>query len=323
MALNPGKSVICHCIFCAIFLALAIIPASAADRTIVSLGTATPGGGFPVYGNTFAEAVNRSDNSLRIETRFTKGSKENIPLLEAGKLDIALIQGESLYEWLSGSGQRAGLRIIAVMYSSPGMFAVKTASPYRRMQDLKGLPVIFGAKGSGLPILSRYALNGVGLDQDRDFKAIYLDKVSDAPKMIEDGKAVALWGGGVGWPAFEAVAKAGGGARFLAPTEEEIGRILEKYPFLRRLTLPANSYQGQTAPIASVGSWSFVMARSDLPDDIAYRIAKALHRSEVFLATRLPQARETTMANTLSAAPSRDLIHPGVMKYLREIGMIR
>jgi hypothetical protein len=29
------------------------------------------------------------------------------------------------------------------------------------------------------------------------------------------------------------------------------------------------------------------------------------------------------MANTLSAAPGRDMIHPGVLRYLIEIGMIR
>ena len=37
----------------------------------------------------------------------------------------------------------------------------------------------------------------------------------------------------------------------------------------------------------------------------------------------VPQARETTAANTAAAAPRRDLIHPGVAKYLQEIGLLR
>ena len=37
----------------------------------------------------------------------------------------------------------------------------------------------------------------------------------------------------------------------------------------------------------------------------------------------LDQARESTLENTLAAAPSRDLIHPGVLKYMREIGLLR
>ena len=52
-------------------------------KTTISLGTATPGGGFPLYGNAFAEIMNAADPTLSIEPRNTKGSNENIPLLEA------------------------------------------------------------------------------------------------------------------------------------------------------------------------------------------------------------------------------------------------
>jgi len=63
-------------------------------KTTISLGTATPGGGFPVYGNAFAEIMNAADPALSIEPRNTKGSNENIPLLESDQLDIALVAGE-------------------------------------------------------------------------------------------------------------------------------------------------------------------------------------------------------------------------------------
>ena len=69
--------------------------APAASRTTVILGTATPGGGFPVYGNAVAAVINEMEDTLHVETRNTKGSTENVPLLEAGQLDIALVQGKS------------------------------------------------------------------------------------------------------------------------------------------------------------------------------------------------------------------------------------
>src|SRR6266487_6306473 len=68
------------------------------QKTTISLGTATPGGGFPLYGNAFAEVMNDADKTLAIEPRNTKGSNENIPLLEAGQLDLALVAGEPSYE---------------------------------------------------------------------------------------------------------------------------------------------------------------------------------------------------------------------------------
>ncbi|MCC6212855.1 MAG: hypothetical protein IT513_17605 [Burkholderiales bacterium] len=136
------------------------------------LGTATPGGGFPVYGDAYAAMLNAQEPKVRIETRNTKGSTENVPLLEAGKLDLGLVAGE------------------------------------------------------------------------------------------------------------------------LA-----------------------------SAALASVGSWSFVLARPGLPDEQGYLLAGALHRSESAFAARLEQARESTAANTVAAAPRRDLVHPGALKYFREAGL--
>jgi uncharacterized protein len=297
---------------------------TAITKTTISLGTATPGGGFPLYGNNFAEAINAADPALSIEPRNTKGSNENIPLLEAGQLDIALVAGEPSYEAFMGIGRPATkLKILTAMYSSPGMFVVRADSPYKTIRDLVGQPVAFGAKGSGLPILSRYMLDGIGLKQDEDFKSIYLDRAGDGPAMVQDGRAAALWGAGIGWPGFAAMAESSGGARFIAPDAGEIARIRAKHTFLKPLTIAAGSYPGQTAAIDSVGSWSYVLVRETLPDDVAYHLAKTLHGAEATFCQKLPQACETTAANTAAAAPSQELIHPGVLKYFREIGVVK
>jgi len=291
---------------------------------IVVLGTATPGGGFPVYGAAVAETINAIDPSLAIQPRNTKGSTENVPLLAAGQLDLALVQGEVVHEALTGVGRPpANLKILAAMYSTPGMFVVRADSPYRAIADLRGKPVAFGARGSGLVILARYVLDGLGLDQERDFQAVYLDRAGDGPAMVLDGRVAALWGGGTGWPGFTAVAKDRAGARFIAPGADEIARILAKHTFLRRMTVAAGAYPGLDAPLPSVGSWSFILTRADLPDDVAYRLARALHRGEEALARRLPQARETTAVNTVAAAPRPDLIHAGVLRYLREAALLQ
>ncbi len=152
-----------------------------------------------------------------------------------------------------------------------------------------------------------------------DIKPIYLEKAGDGPAMLQDGRAEALWGAGVGWPAFAALAKSG--ARFIAPGAADIKTILAKNPALQPVTLPAKSYPGQEAALPSVGSWSYVLAKPALSDDAAYLLARAIHRAEPKLAARLEQARETTMANTIAAAPRPELIHPGVRRYLAEAGL--
>jgi TRAP transporter TAXI family solute receptor len=316
-------------IVCAGVMLLAVSAAAqegdkAIQKTTITLGTATPGGGFPLYGNSFAEVINAADPTLSIEPRNTKGSNENIPLLETGQLDIALVAGEPSYEAFMGIGRpRTTIKILTAIYSSPGMFVVRAESPYRTIRDLIGQPIAFGAKGSGLPILSRYVLDGLGLKQDEDFKAIYLDHAGDGPALVRDGRAAALWGAGIGWPGFTAVAAAPGGARFIAPDADEIARIRARHSYLKPLTVPAGSYPNQDAPINSVGSWSFILVRENLPDDVAYHLARSLHSAETALCKKLAQACETTAANTVAAAPSLDLIHPGVLRYLREIGVAK
>ena len=297
--------------------------APAAGRTTVTLGTATPGGGFPVYGQAVADTINEVDATLDVRPRNTKGSTENVPLLEAGSLDLALVQGEVVHEALTGVGRApADLRVLAAMYSTPGMFVVRADASYRSIDDLKGRPVAFGARGSGLIILARYVLDGLGLDRDRDFQAVLLDAAGDGPAMVMDGRAAALWGGGIGWPGFTAVARGPAGARFLVPDLDGIQRIQRRHPFLKLMLVPAGSYPGQTAELHSVGSWSFIMARPTLADEVAYRLARALHRGEGALGARLAQARETTAANTVAAVARPELLHPGVHRYLVEAGLV-
>jgi len=279
----------------------------------VILGTATPGGGFPLFGAAYAEALNAAEPALRIETRNTKGSSENLPLLEAGAIDLGLVAGEYASAALAQPG--TGLRIVAAMYSSPGLFIVPAASTIRRIAELAGRPVVLGTQGSGLTVLGRTVLRSLAIPVEE----ILLEKAADGPPLLADGRAVALWGAGVGWPAFATMAQAGG--RFVAPDAKEIRRILDGNPNLKPATLPAASYAGQDEALPSVGSWSFVFARPGLPEDEGYLLARALHRAEGALAARLAQARETTAANTVAAAPGAQLIHAGARRYFHEIGL--
>ena len=294
------------------------------QKTTLIMGTATQGGGFPLYGNAFAAVIAETDPTLSIETRNTMGSSENMPMMEKGQLDLGLVAGESFYQALQGIGRPPlKLKILTAIYGTAGMFAVRGDSPYHSIQDLVGKTVAFGAKGSGIPILGRYMLDGIGLKQDGDFKSLLLDHAGEGPEMVLDGRADAIWGAGIGYPGFFELAKGPSGVRFIAPTAEEIARMSAKYTLLKPMTIPAGSYPGQTAPIHSLGSWSFILTRVDLPDDVAYRLARALHGAEGAFCKKLKQACETTAANTVAAVPDIALIHPGVMKYYREIGVVK
>jgi TRAP transporter TAXI family solute receptor len=286
--------------------------------TKVVLGTATKGGGFQLFGDTFATVVNTTDASLQVEPIATRGSKQNLTYLEEGKIDIGLVEGNAARQALEGIGRTpANLKVLGVMYPNPGMFVVRADSPYQHIKDLKGKPIAFGTRASGLRILANDVLDGIGLAADRDFEAVILEKAADGPRLVLDHKVEALWGAGIGWPGFVQVANGPVGARFIAPSATQIKQILAKHPHLKTMSVPAGTYKGQDVDIKSVGLWSLILVRPELPEEVVYRLTRAIHQSEAELAKQLRQGRYTTAQNTVSQVPTAQL-HFGAIRYFRE-----
>ena len=307
-------------------LVLGVGPWSAAGAdtaaTRVTLGTSTKGGGFELFGQHLADVINAVDSSLRVEAIATKGSKQNLAYLEEARVDIGLVEGNAARHALAGNGaEPTELQVLSVMYPNPGMFVVRADSPYRRIGDLKGKAVAFGTRASGLRILATDVLDGLDLKPDRDFQQVILDHAGDGPRLVLEKRVEALWGAGIGWPGFVKVAESPEGARFIAPTAAEIERIQAKHPHLKTMSVPAGTYRGQNARIDSVGLWSLILVRPELPDEMVYRLARAIHRGEGTLAARLDQGSYATARNTVEQVPFAQL-HPGAARYFREVGLL-
>lgn len=82
-------------------------PSKALATDTLLMGTATPGGGFPLYGDAVAQAINETEPLLQVLTRNTKGSTENVSLLLSGTLDLALVQGEVAGEYFEHANDPA------------------------------------------------------------------------------------------------------------------------------------------------------------------------------------------------------------------------
>lgn len=306
--------------------AMAALPirvrAQESDLRLV-LATATPGGSFPAFGQALADSIRPVDPGLALTLRATKGSQENLALLKAGTVDLALVQGEYAYEALKAdAGSDAGLTVVAPVSSSPGLFVVPAGSAIHRVEDLRGRPVALGTHASGLTTMGRTVLRGSGIDPDRDIEPILLDRAGDGAPMVLDGRAAALWGAGTAWPGFRVLAEAPGGARFFGPAPEAIDRILALHPALQRLTIPAGALTGQSAAIDTVGSWSFILARAGLDAAAVTRLVRAMDRSSAAFAQSYPQGADANPRNLVSAVPPAWL-HPASAAYLREIGALR
>lgn len=294
-----------------------------ANPQTLDLGTATKGGGFELFGRTLSAVVNQTGTGVKLNPVATKGSRQNLQLLEEGKILVGQVEGNAARQAIEGIGRnKLDVKVLSVMYPNPGMFVVRADSPYQTIDDLKGQPIAFGTRASGLRILVNDVLDGLGLDPQNDFQQIILDKAAQGPELVLDKNVEALWGAGIGWPGFVKVANSGVGARFIPPSASQIESILQKHPHLKKMTVPAGTYKGQNEDIHSIGLWSLILISPKVPDDTAYELARAIHEGEAMLARELAQGRYTTAENTLRNV-DRQLLHPGVVRYYRDQNLIQ
>jgi len=288
----------------------------------VRFGTSTAGGGFAPYAAALIDALKGVDPILDIKPVTTKGSTDNAERLQQGDIDIGLVSGEVMYEWIGKNPDKPKLKIISVIYSTPGMFAVRPDSRYHRITDLLGRSIVWGPHGTGSAVQARYVMEGLGLDVDRDFDPIYPESFTDGPTLVIDRRAAALWGSGYRWPGFIEMTNQPAGARFVVPTAAEIARIRAKYPFLAELSVPGGLYPGQYEPLTTVGAWSYILCRPDLDDAVGYRMARSLYRAE---RSSMPSKHtvQTTARNTLAAITSLDALQPGVLRFYREAKLVQ
>jgi TRAP transporter TAXI family solute receptor len=302
---------------------VSLAPAAAlAQNMEVRFGTSTSGGGFAPYAAALIDALKSVDPILDIKPIITKGSTDNVERLQKGDIDIGLVSGEVMYEWLTEHPDKPKLRVISVIYSTPGMFAVRPDTRYHRIRDLLGRSIVWNPRGTGSAVQARYVMQGLGLDMDRDFDPIYPESFADGPTMVIERRAAALWGSGYRWPGFIELTNQPAGARFIVPTAAEIAQIRARFPFLAELTVPGGMYPGQYEALATVGAWSFILARPDLDDGIGYRLGRSLYRAE---RAAMPSKHtvQTTARNTLAAITSLDALQPGVLRFYREAKLVQ
>jgi hypothetical protein len=102
-------------------------------------------------------------------------------------------------------------------------------------------------------------------------------------------------------------------------TADQIKILRQQMPELSDSTIPRGVYPSLTADYHAVGLFNFVVANKDLPEDLVYRIVKAVFDKHAQLVRAHSAAGETIPANI-----NRDTflpIHPGALRYYREIGI--
>ncbi|MEC8039017.1 MAG: TAXI family TRAP transporter solute-binding subunit, partial [Pseudomonadota bacterium] len=112
--------------------------------------------------------------------------------------------------------------------------------------------------------------------------------------------------------------------RFVGPaddTGEAVDKALGKYRY--RDTIPTGLYSGQMneAPVQTFNTAVGIVVNADVPEDTVYRITKAFWENVDSVTSTAPWAAslDPQFGGTLQG--SGISLHPGAMKYYKEIGV--
>jgi uncharacterized protein len=285
----------------------------------IAIATASPGGTYYVYGQALADILGK-EIGIEVTAQATQGTTRNIILIETGHAALGLITMGIGWEAWNGTGdwtkgqQFRAMRAILPMYDSPFQIAAAIRSNVKSFEQLAGKRIGAGPRGGTS-----------GTYFPRIFEMFKIPVVLSYGSIEETTSQIAAGGldgivsaTGVPVPAlFELDQKEG--MRYVPFTADQINILKQQMPELTDSTIASGVYPSLTVDYNTVGLFNFVVANKDLPEDLVYRIVKTVFDKHAQLVKAHSAAGETIPANI-----NRDTflpIHPGALRYYREIGI--
>jgi TRAP transporter TAXI family solute receptor len=311
----------------ALFCAAALLIATPATAQTISIVT-TPAGSYTnsvgaavakaIFDHAKLRAVVRPQATIGFDEVESGGAEFNV----SNAFDSAFfVTGTGDYE---GRGAKPGLRLVGALLPFRVAMHVRADSALRVMADLKGKRVSSGfvaQKTVGRTIEAHLANAGLSYN---DVVKVPTPNVAGATQDFTAGKVDVVYfalGSGSGKQAAASV----GGLRVLAidAAPDAVRRLQALLPGAYVMGIePEPGLDGVTAP-TDIDAFDVVLnTAASVPDDVVYRVAKAIHESarelaQTFAPFRLFDPRQ--MAKPLAGVP----MHPGAMRFYREAGLMK
>ena len=186
------------------------------------------------------------------------------------------------------------------------------------LSDLAGRRVAVGPAGAGWDYYMRPILEAHGLNWD-DFQQIYEGQANAVELLADGGVDAVVVGGSVPQPTLLS-ATATQDLRYLEFDGAILDEVGLEYPFIRKVTIPAGTYEGLDEDYQTMDSGTAqLLVRSDANPDYVYLIAKTIYENRERIAAIHPAGREITPER--AAMDIGIAYHEGSLRYFTEIGL--
>jgi hypothetical protein len=285
----------------------------------LTLGTASLGGTYVIYGKAWADLVNRKLGT-HIAIQHTEGPNQNIALTHARLTDFGMTTTGVAQQAWSGKGEWTkgkpfrNVRATFPMYNTPFHFVALEKSGIRSARDLHGRKAGVGPRsgtcGTYFPLIFKV----IGVET-----TIRNGPAADMAASLQDGLIEAFpFCAGVPIAAYQELESANR-VRFFTFSRDEIRLIKAALPELSETVIPKGSYRQLHEDQRTVGVFNIGLVHKDLPEDLVYLVVKTVLENTEELVKAHPAAQETVLENW-----KRNTVipfHPGALRYLKERGI--
>jgi uncharacterized protein len=287
----------------------------------ISIATGGTGGAYyPIggaAGNLLANEIEEVSSGV---AETTGGSVENINLLDGDRTELALAQGDAVYQAAVGEGdfdEEMNIRTIGMAYINHLQLHTTADRGIESFDDLVGARVSVGDAGSATELFTRQVTEVLGYSYDDfgDVQRLPFDDQTAAIRndQLDVGSAVVAPGG-------SSIADlASSDELVIIPfSEEEIEAVTSEYPYYIASTIEGGTYQGLDEDVQVLGTWNSWLMNTEASREFAYQVTKVLHENVETLEQGHPAGGELSADNIDEAlAP----LHPGAIDYFEEEGV--
>ncbi len=303
-------------------------PAAAQHRVFLAVATGGTAGVYFPLGAALAELWTGKVPNVQATAQTSGASLVNLRLLQRADVAVAFVQNDTAYYAFHGTEMFmdrianrpqpfATLRGMAMLYPETIQVVTLRSKNINSIPDLKGRRIAVGAPGSGTEVNARQILRAFDLGYYHTRPAFL--NFAEAADQLKDGVIDAAFLT-AGFPTAAVQDIAANRDLKLIPIPRDVADLLrDTYPYYTPVTVPANTYRGQTDPVDTVAVMAMLVTRQDVDENLIYSLTAALWENTDRLRAAHARGRDITTASARRGMPIT--MQAGALRYYRERGI--
>ena len=304
-----------------LFLGLPLAGQAAASELRIMTGP--QGGSWYPLGGAIAEILKKEIPGTTASVLPGAGII-NIQGTESGQTEIGFGNAVSTADAIAGrepfKAPAKNVRQLATLYMQYFQIVVLDDSGIKSVADLKGKSIAVQPRGNTGEQMTRELLKIYGLSYNDIGKVSHVS-YNDAVALMKDGHA----------QAFTLITTVPAAAildlassrkiRMLTLPDDKFRELQKINPGYARREIPKGIYPGVDYDVRQFGTYTHLMIRADMPDDLVYGITKALAKNVDSLGAVVKDVKGLTVSGM--AFDVGVPYHPGALKFYKEAGALK